>query len=133
MPLAPYDGKGDLKAHLAQFNHMCMGNGWSMDEDGTLLLATLHPMAAEVLITMPPGAITLSELSSPLNSGFGKEQQIELVQTQLISRKQKPNETIGELAYDIHHAVVITHVNMAASSQKGLTLDHFLQVSRVQT
>ena len=67
MPLAPYDGKTDLRAYMAQFDHTARGNGWGVDESGIHLVAALHRVAAEVLTTMPPGGITLAGLRSALN------------------------------------------------------------------
>ena len=125
MPLAPYDGNGDLRAY---FDHVSSDDGWSTDEGGIHLVAALCGTAAEVLTIMPPGAITLSFLCSALNSRFAREQRSELVKAQLIGCKRKLNETIEELACDIHCAVGIPLVTMAASSQEGLALDHFLQV-----
>ena len=72
------------------------------------LVAALRDVAAEVLTTLPPGAITLAGLRSALNNRFGIEQQSELVKTQLANRKRKPQEFIGELTHDIRHAVGIS-------------------------
>ena len=59
------------------------------------LVAALHGVAAEVLTTLTPGAITLAGLRSDLNNRFGIEQQSELVKTQLANQKRKPQESIG--------------------------------------
>ena len=83
MPLAPYDGKTDLRAYLVQFDHVAKGNGWRADESGIHLVAALRGTAAEVLTTMPPGAMTLAGLRSALSNRFGIEQQSELVKAQL--------------------------------------------------
>ena len=68
VPLAPYDGKTDLRAYLAQFDHVARGNGWSADESGIHLVAALRGAAAEVLPTMPLGAMTLADLRSALSN-----------------------------------------------------------------
>ena len=60
--LTPYDGKSDLRAYLAQFDHVCRGNGWCLEEGGIHLVATLRGVAADVLTPLPPGAITLAGL-----------------------------------------------------------------------
>ena len=70
MQLTPYDSKSDLRTYLVQFDHVCRGNGWGPDEGGMHLVAALHGVAAEVLTTLPPGAITLAGLS------FGSKQPI---------------------------------------------------------
>ena len=77
MQLAPHDSKSDLRAYLAQFDHVCRGNSWGPDEGGMHLVAVLRGVAAEVLTTLPPGAITLAGLPSALNNLFGIEQQSE--------------------------------------------------------
>ena len=51
--LGTYDGKTDLRTYLAQFDHVARGNGWSVDEGGTQLIAALRGAAADVLTTMP--------------------------------------------------------------------------------
>ena len=91
------------------------------------LAAALHGVAAMVLTTLPPGAITLAGLRLALNNRFGIEQQSELVKTHLVNRKRKPQESIGELAHDIRRAVGIAYADMAASMQERLALDHFVQ------
>ena len=127
MPLAPYDGKTDLREYLAQFDHVARGNGWSADESGIHLVAALRGAAAEVLTTMPPGAMTLAGLRLALSNQFGIEQQSELVKAQLSGRKRQPHEKMGDLAYDIRRAVGIVHANMAAPFQEDLALDYFIQ------
>ena len=64
MLLAPYDGKTDLRAYLAQFDHVSRGNGWSTDDSGIHLVVALRGMAADVLSTMPMGAIALASLNN---------------------------------------------------------------------
>ena len=91
------------------------------------LVAALQGVVAEVLTTLPPGAITLAGLRSALNNRFGIEQQSELVKTQLANRKKKPQEFIGELAHDIRRTVGIAYADIAASAQESLVLDHFVQ------
>ena len=118
MPLEPYDGKTDLRAYMAQFDHMARGNGWGMDESGIHLVAVLRGMAAEVLTTMPPGGIMFAGLRSALNNRFGVEQQSELVKAQLSGRKRQPHEKMGDLAYGIRRAVGIAHANMAPLYQE---------------
>ena len=127
MQLVPYDGKSDLRAYLAQFDHVCRGNGWGPDEGRMHLGAALRGVAAEILTTLPPGAITLAGLRSALNNRFGIEQQSELVKTQFANRKRKPQESIGELAHDIRRAVGSAYADMATSAQERLALDHFVQ------
>ena len=83
MLLAPYNGKTDLRAYLAQFDHVAKGNGWSVDESWIHLVAALRGVVAEVLTTMPPGAMTLAGLRSARSNRFGIEQQSELVKVQL--------------------------------------------------
>ena len=68
MLLAPYDGKTDLRAYLAQFDHVSKGNGWSTDDSGIHLVVALRGMAADILATMPMGAIALASLRSVLNN-----------------------------------------------------------------
>ena len=126
MPLAPYDGKTDLRAYLAQFDHVARGNGWSVDESGIHLMAALCGTAAEVMTTMPPGGITLAGLHSALNNHFGVEQQSELVKAQLSGRKRQPHEKMGDLASDIRRAVGIANANMAPLYQEDLSLDYFI-------
>ena len=128
MPLAPYNGKTDLRAYMAQFDHLARGNGWSVDESGTHLVAALHSAVAGVLTTMPPGGITLAGLRLTLNNRFGVEQQSELVKAQLSGRKRQPHEKMGDLAYDIRHTVGIAPANMAPLYQEDLALDYFIQV-----
>ena len=79
-----------------------------------------------VLTTLPPGAITLAGLRLALNNRFGIEQQSELVKTHLANQNRKPQESIGELAHDIRHAVGIAYADMAASAQERLALDHLV-------
>ena len=126
MPLAPDDGKTDLRADLAQFDHVARDYGWSVEESGIHLVAALRGAAADVLTTMPPGGITLSGLRSALNNRFGVEQQSELVKAQLSGCKRQPHEKMGDLAYD-SHAVGIVHANMAPLYQEDLALDYFIQ------
>ena len=90
-------------------------------------MAALRGVAAEVLTTMPPGAITLAGLRSALSNRFGIEQQSELVKAQLSGRKRQPHEKMGDLDYDIRRAVGIAHANMAAPYQEDLALDYFIQ------
>ena len=92
MPLAPYDGKTDLREYLAQFDHVARGNGWNTDESGIHLVATLRGAAAKVLTTMPLGATMLAGLRSALNNRFGIEQQSELVKAQLSGQKRQPHK-----------------------------------------
>ena len=113
MPLAPYDGKTDLRAYMAQFDHLARGNGWGVDESGLHLVAALRGAATEVLTMMPPGGITLAGLRSALNNRFGVEQQSKLVKAQLSGCKRQPHEKMGDLAYDIRRAVGIAHADMA--------------------
>ena len=127
VPQAPYDGKTDLRAYLAQFDHVVSGNDWSADESGIHLVAELRGAAAEVLTTMPLGAITLADLRSARNNQFWIEQQSELVKAQLSGQKRQPHEKMGDLAYDIRRAVGIAHANMAAPYQEDLALDYFIQ------
>ena len=71
MQLAPYGGKSDLREYLAQFDHVCRGNGWGPDKGGMHLVAALCGVVAEVLTNLTPGAIMLANLPLALNNRFG--------------------------------------------------------------
>ena len=87
MPLPPYDGKTDLRAYLAQFRCVAMGNGWNDVQGRAQLTAALRGAASEVLTTITWEGATLEDLYSALNNRFGMEQQSELVKAQLSERK----------------------------------------------
>ena len=84
VPLAPYDGKSNLRVFFVQC--IAQGNGWNPDESSVHLVAALYGVAAEVLTTIPDGVVSVPNLIVALKYQFGVEQQSELVKTQLAVR-----------------------------------------------
>ena len=81
----------------------------------------------EVLTTVPEEGATLEDLYSALKKRFGMDQQSELVKAQLSGHKRRSQESMGELAHDIHRSVGIAHANIPPEYREELALDHFLR------
>ena len=95
MLLAPYDGKTDLRAYLAQCDHVARGNGWSVEESGIHLVAALRGVAGEVLTTMPPGGITLARLRSALHNDLEWNSRASLLKLSSVGVNISPTKRWG--------------------------------------
>ena len=92
-----YDGKGSCDAYIKHFEMCAAINGWNREDKCQYLAVLLTGPAQECLRSLQAGTNNYEELVKSLQARFDQTGR-ELYRSQLRNRKQKPTESMVELA-----------------------------------
>lgn len=122
-----YDGSAPWQSFFSHFEICASINQWSLENKARFLAAALKGRAQTVLQSLPFGQHTNFEaMVTLLRTRFDPEGREQLYRTQLRGRRQKPKETLMELAQDIQINIDRAYSEMAETAKDELAIDYFL-------
>ncbi|GBL83011.1 hypothetical protein AVEN_165249-1 [Araneus ventricosus] len=97
-----FDGQTSWTVFKTQFDIISSTNGWTDFVKASQLVASLRGSAAEVPQGIPADNLTdLTTIEKALESRFGDSHLTQFYRTELKTRRQKPGESLQELAADV--------------------------------
>ncbi|GBO23987.1 hypothetical protein AVEN_270959-1 [Araneus ventricosus] len=110
-----------------QFNVVSSTNGWTDFVKASQLVASLRGSAAEVLQGIPADKLTdLTTIEKALESRFGDSHLTQFYRTELKTRRQKPGESLQELAADVERLMSLAYAECPLDVRESLAAQHFV-------
>ncbi|GBN32376.1 hypothetical protein AVEN_251318-1 [Araneus ventricosus] len=105
-----FDGQTSWTVFKTQFDVVSSTNGWTDFMKASQLVASLRGSAAEVLQGIPADKLTdLTTIEKALESRFGDSHLTQFYRTELKTRRQKPGESLQELAADVERLMSLAY------------------------
>ncbi|GBM30021.1 Retrovirus-related Pol polyprotein from transposon 297 [Araneus ventricosus] len=106
-------------------------NGWTDFVKASQLVALLRGSAAEVLQGIPADKLTdLTIIEKALESRFGDSHLTQFYRTELKTRRQKPGESLQELAADVERLMSLAYVECPLDVRESLAVQYFVDAIR---
>ncbi|GBM96185.1 hypothetical protein AVEN_2593-1 [Araneus ventricosus] len=124
----------DLERRLifkTQFDVVSSTNGWTDSVKASQLVASLRGSAAEVLQGIPADKLTdLTAIEKALESRFGDSHLTQFYRTELKTRRQKPGESLQELAADVERLMSLSYAECPLDVRESLAAQYFVDAIR---
>ncbi|GBN20800.1 hypothetical protein AVEN_167827-1 [Araneus ventricosus] len=103
-------------------------NGWTDFVKASQLVASLRGSAAEVLQGIPAGKLTdLTTVEKALESRFGDSHLTQFYRSELKARRQKPGESLQELAADVERLMCLAYNECPLDVRESLAAQYSLK------
>ncbi|GBO33944.1 hypothetical protein AVEN_37502-1 [Araneus ventricosus] len=114
-----------------QFDIVSSTNGWTDFVKASQLVASLRGSAAEVLQGIPADKLTdLTIIEKALESRFGDSHLTQFYRTELKTRRQKPGESLQELAADVERLMSLAYAECPLDVRESLAAQYFVDAIR---
>lgn len=121
-----FDGKSSFVIFRLQFEAAAEKNRWDNEDKATALMLALRGEASEVLKTLPSAAHKNYDLIlATLQRRYGEEHKQDLFRIELRNRKQKPGESLQQLAADIERLAHQSYPTYPAEYLEGMMIEVF--------
>src|SRR6218665_636810 len=133
LPMKPnkFDGTGFLQSFRAQFEVCARHNRWTAVDKVDFLRCSLDKAATQLLWDFGAHTdFTYERLVGRLRQRYGAEGQEETFRAQLYFRRQRPEESLSDLLYDIRKLVVLAYPVPANETTEIIAKDAFLEALR---
>ncbi|GBO07924.1 hypothetical protein AVEN_215828-1 [Araneus ventricosus] len=105
-----FNGQTSWTVFKTQFDIVSSTNGWTDFVKASQLVASLRGSAAEVLQGIPADKLTdLTTVEKALESRFGDSHLKQFYRTELKTRRQKPGESLQELAANVERLISLAY------------------------
>ncbi|GBM47407.1 hypothetical protein AVEN_68481-1 [Araneus ventricosus] len=122
-----FDGQTSWTVFKTQFNVVSSTNGWTDFVKASQLVASLRGSAAEVLQGIPADKLTdLTTIEKALESRFGDSHLSQFYRTELKTRRQKPGESLQELAADVERLMSLAYAECPLDVRESLAAQYFV-------
>ncbi|GBM07352.1 hypothetical protein AVEN_187890-1 [Araneus ventricosus] len=122
-----FDGQTSWTVFKTQFNVVSSTNGWTDFVKASQLVASLRGSAAEVLQGIPADKLTdLTTIEKALESRFGDSHLTQFYRTELKTRRQKPGESLQELAADVERLMSLAYAECPLDVRESLAAQYFV-------
>ncbi|GBN10607.1 hypothetical protein AVEN_18038-1, partial [Araneus ventricosus] len=126
-----FDGQTSWTVFKTQFDVVSSTNGWTDSVKASQLVASLRGSAAEVLQGIPADKLTdLTTIEKALESRFGDSHLTQFYRTELKTRRQKPGESLQELAADVERLMSLAYAKYALDVRERLAAQYFVDAIR---
>ncbi|GBN24594.1 Retrovirus-related Pol polyprotein from transposon 297, partial [Araneus ventricosus] len=126
-----FDGLTSWTVFKTQFDVVSSTNGWTDSVKASQLVASLRGSAAEVLQGIPPDKLTdLTTIEKALESRFGDSHLTQFYRTELKTRRQKPGESLQELAADVERLMSLAYAECPLDVRESLAAQYFVDAIR---
>ncbi|GBO03538.1 hypothetical protein AVEN_181767-1 [Araneus ventricosus] len=126
-----FDGLTSWTVFKTQFDVVSSTNGWTDSVKASQLVASLRGSAAEVLQGIPADKLTdLTTIEKALESRFGDSHLTQFYRTELKTRRQKPGESLQELAADVERLMSLAHAECPLDVRESLAAQYFVDAIR---
>ncbi|GBN76318.1 hypothetical protein AVEN_228123-1, partial [Araneus ventricosus] len=106
-------------------------NGWTDFVKASQLVASLRGSAAEVLQGIPADKLSdLTTIEKALESRFGDSHLTQFYRTELKTRRQKPGESLRELAADVERLMSLAYAECPLDVRESLAVQYFVDAIR---
>ncbi|GBN24789.1 hypothetical protein AVEN_98599-1 [Araneus ventricosus] len=114
-----------------QFDVVSSTNGWTDFVKASQLGASLRGSAAEVLQGISADKLTdLTTVEKALESRFGESHLTQFYRTELKTRRQKPGESLQELAADVERLMRLAYAKCPLDVRESLAVQYFVDAIR---
>ncbi|GBM77911.1 hypothetical protein AVEN_48171-1 [Araneus ventricosus] len=126
-----FDGQTSWTVFKTQFDVVSSTNGWTDFVKASQLVASLRGSAAEVLQGIPADKLTdLTIIEKALESRFGDSHLTQFYRTELKTRRQKPGESLQELAADVERLMSLAYAECPLDVRESLAAQYFVDAIR---
>ena len=126
-----FDGKTSWGVYKTQFDLIASANGWDDRAKAYHLAASLRGEAADILQAVPENRrADLTSLVSALEMRFGEHHLKDYCKVQLTTRRQKPGESLQELASDVERLSLLAFCDVPSEVRDSLALQYFVEAIR---
>ncbi|GBM77868.1 hypothetical protein AVEN_202735-1 [Araneus ventricosus] len=126
-----FDGQTSWTVFKTQFDVVSSTNGWTDFVKASQLVASLRGSAAEVLQGIPAAKLTdLTTIEKALESRFGDSHLTQFYRTELKTRRQKPGESLQELAADVERLMSLAYAECPLDVRESLAAQYFVDAIR---
>ncbi|GBM76779.1 hypothetical protein AVEN_124031-1 [Araneus ventricosus] len=126
-----FDGLTSWTVFKTQFNVVSSTNGWTDSVKASQLVASLRGSAAEVLQGIPADKLTdVTTIEKALESRFGDSHLTQFYRTELKTRRQKPGESLQELAADVERLMSLAYAECPLDVRESLAAQYFVDAIR---
>ncbi|GBM60387.1 hypothetical protein AVEN_249319-1 [Araneus ventricosus] len=126
-----FDGQTSWTVFKTQFDVVSSTNGWRDFVKASQLVASLRGSAAEVLQGIPADKLTdLTTIEKALESRFGDSHLTQFYRTELKTRRQKPGESLQELAADVERLMSLAYAECPLDVRESLAAQYFVDAIR---
>ncbi|GBL95097.1 hypothetical protein AVEN_106056-1 [Araneus ventricosus] len=126
-----FDGQTSWTVFKTQFNVVSSTNGWTDFVKASQLVASLRGSAAEVLQGIPADKLTdLTTIEKALESRFGDRHLTQFYRIELKTRRQKPGESLQELAADVERLMSLAYAECPQDVRDSLAAQYFVDAIR---
>ncbi|GBN38505.1 hypothetical protein AVEN_147310-1, partial [Araneus ventricosus] len=126
-----FDGQTSWTVFKTQFDVVSSTNGWTDFVKASQLVASLRGSAAEVLQGIPADKLTeLTTVEKALESRFGDSHLTQFYRTELKTRRQKPGESLQELAADVERLMSLVYAECPLDVRESLAAQYFVDAIR---
>ncbi|GBM84608.1 hypothetical protein AVEN_247301-1 [Araneus ventricosus] len=124
-----FDGQTSWTVFKTEFEVVSSTNGWTDFVKASQLVASLRGSAAEVLQGIPADKLTdLTTIEKALESRFGDSHLTQFYRTELKTRRQKPGESLQELAADVKRLMSLAECPLDV--RESLAAQYFVDAIR---
>ncbi|GBM11576.1 hypothetical protein AVEN_180132-1 [Araneus ventricosus] len=125
------DGLTSWTVFKTQFNVVSSTNGWTDSVKASQLVTSLRGSAAEVLQGIPADKLTdITTIGKALESRFGDSHLMKFYRTELKTRRQKPGESLQELAADVERLMSLAYAKCPLDVWESLAAQYFVDAMR---
>ncbi|GBL53910.1 hypothetical protein AVEN_175751-1, partial [Araneus ventricosus] len=126
-----FDGQTSWTVFKTQFDVVSSTNRWTDFVKASQLVASLRGSAAEVLQGIPADKLTdLMIIEKALESRFGDRHLTQFYRTELKTRRQKPGESLQELAADVERLMSLSYAECPQDVRDSLAAQYFVDAIR---
>ncbi|GBM30117.1 hypothetical protein AVEN_78515-1 [Araneus ventricosus] len=126
-----FDGQTSWTVFKTQFDVVSSTKGWTDFVKASQLVASLRGSAAEVLQGIPANKLTdLTTIEKALESRFGDSHLTQFYRTELKTRRQKPGESLQELAADVERLMSLAYAECPLDVRESLAAQYFVDAIR---
>ncbi|GBM01979.1 hypothetical protein AVEN_269578-1 [Araneus ventricosus] len=126
-----FDGQTSWTVFKTQFDVVSSTNGWTDFVKASQLVASLRGSAAEVLQGIPAVKLTdLTTIEKALESRFGDSHLTKFYRTELKTRRQKPGESLQELAAVVERLMSLAYAECPLDVRGSLAAQYFVDAIR---
>ncbi|GBN29260.1 hypothetical protein AVEN_5489-1 [Araneus ventricosus] len=114
-----------------QFDVVSSTNRWTDFVKASQLVASIRGSAAEVLQGIPADKLTdLTTIEKALESRFGDSHLTQFYRTEPKTRRQKPEESLQELAADVERLMSLAYAECPLDVRESLAAQYFVDAIR---
>ncbi|GBM45500.1 hypothetical protein AVEN_210231-1 [Araneus ventricosus] len=126
-----FDGQTSWTVFKTQFDVVSSTNGWTDFVKASQLVASLRGSAAEGLQGILADKLTdLSTIEKALESRFGDSHLMQFYRTELKTRRQKPGESLQELAAGVERLMSLVYAECPLDVRESLAAQYFVDAIR---